>query len=263
MMRSGLRGGAPCVPVHRLLLAFLATTLVVGSGSAAPPQPALDVDIPVARLVDVPDAVLRAALEEALGKGAGEPITRGEMASLRELAVGGVKRLAGIEHAVNLVRLEVRRGEISDLAPLIGLTSLKELDLDDNVISDLGPLANLTALTSLTLDGNAIADVAPLAALTSLKSLALGGNAITEFEPLAGLSSLTSLELQSNDIADLAPLAGLTSLTALDLGFNDIADVAPLAGPDLAGVLGSSQQPHYGIRAAGRPLVADILGSPL
>ena len=207
---------------------------------------------PAAR-VAIPDAYLRKAVEEALGKAQGEPVTRGEMATLRTLSAElGVRELTGIEYATNLDRLCLAWGAISNLAPLAGLTSLSGLYLRGNAIVDISPLADLTSLTTLYLSRNPISDVAPLAGLTSLRTLLLhenaiadvslladltsltrlylGGNPISEVTPLASLTSLTELVLSDNEIVELGPLAGLTTLTSLRLWRNEIADVAPLAG---------------------------------
>ena len=182
-------------------------------------------------LVDIPDAALRRALEEALGKEEDAPITRGDMASLSDLTiVGGVDQLNGLEHAINLVHLVCDSGGVSDLMPLAGLEAMTTLSLHGNDIADIGPLAELRSLTWLGLDGNAISDIAPLAGLEALTSLNLSGNAISNIAPLAGLRSLTWLGLWGNTISDIAPLAGLRSLTWLGLWGNTISDIAPLAG---------------------------------
>ena len=131
-------------------------------------------------LVDIPDTTLRKAVEEALIKAPGDPITRGEMATLRKLVAvtgsetrallnsgNGVRQLTGIEHAVNLntISLSNRPGSLSkalpaaaitDLSPLADLTSLTDIHLDTHAISDLSPLSDLTALRTLSLESNEI-----------------------------------------------------------------------------------------------------------
>ena len=72
---------------------MLPFALPMASGTAAMAEPS-DPDA----LVDIPDAVLRRALEEELGKEEDEPITRGDMASLNRLRVGdGAGQLIGLE----------------------------------------------------------------------------------------------------------------------------------------------------------------------
>ena len=232
-------------------------------------------------LVDIPDQVLRRALEEELKKETDEPITRGDMALLTYLDVeGGADQLTGLEHAINLeylscssggvsdltplaelgslTALYLRRNAIVDVAPLAGLEALTGLDLSYNAIFDVAPLAGLEALTWLNLIGNAVADVAPLAELEALKFLYLSSNAIADVAPLAGLEALTVLFLGGNAIADAAPLAGLEALTVLNLGINAIADVAPLAGLEAL----TSLRLDYNAIADVAPLVAnDGLGN--
>ena len=181
-------------------------------------------------LVNIPDAGLRWAVEIALGKAPGEPITRGEMATIDYLSVDGLRRLTGIEYAVNLGFLDSQDGAITDLSPLAGLTSLTRLSLTYNAIRDVSPLAGLTSLTDLTLFVNEIVDISPLAGLTSLTYLSLDTNEIADVSPLAGLTSLTFLSLNTNEIADVSPLAGLTQLEHLGLSGNEIVDASTFAG---------------------------------
>ena len=153
-------------------------------------------------LVDIPDAILRQAVEKQLSKGVGVPITRGEMATLRSLTAvgvfpreGGVRDLTGIEYAFNLSSLIVNYGAISDLAPLAGLSSLKRLFLASNLVADVAPLADLTSLTLLRLQNNLIADVSPLQRLTSLSELRLSYNRISDLAPLVANKGLDSGDL--------------------------------------------------------------------
>ena len=211
-----------------LLFAFLAVTVAVGAWW----QPAFgEVEGNDSEtLVEIPDAALRKALEQALRKDSDEPITRGEMESLLTIRTSGVRQLTGIEYALNLQWLVLMNGTISDLGPLAGLESLTELDIYNNAVSDLGPLAGLESLTKLHLSNNAVSDLGPLAGLESLTTVYLSNNAVSELGPLAGLESLTLLWLYNNAVSDLGPLAGLESLTTLNLSNNAVSDLGPLAG---------------------------------
>ncbi len=226
------------VGVLAFLCAFLTTTLAAGATggdvgpSPAERQPALGAveaaDSETA--VHVPDAVLRKAVEEALGKEADEPITRGDMATLRRLEAQGVRQLTGIEYAVNLDLLGATDGTVSDLAPLSGLTSLRELWLHDNHrISDVGPLAGLNSLETLLLQKNGITDLAPLSGLRSLTRLYVGENPVTDLAPLSGLTSLRELGLFECPVSDLTPLSNLRSLSNLTLSGTEISDLTPLS----------------------------------
>ncbi len=182
--------------------------------------------------VAIPDARLRAAIADQLGKEGKAPITVDEMASLRRLDAqnSGIRDLTGLESATSLTELWLGNNDLSDLTPLAGLTNLTELFLHRNSIADLTPLAGLTNLTWLRLGGIGVSDLTPLAGLTNLTRLGLGSIGVSDLAPLAGLTNLTELSLDHSSIEDLTPLAGLTSLTELWLNGNAIANLRPLAG---------------------------------
>ena len=123
--------------------------------------------------VDIPDANLRRAIEDALGLARGTPITQLRLERLRRLVAqeSGISDLTGLEFAVNLSYLELGFNDITDISPLAGLTNLTNLGLWSNDIADFSPLAGLTNLTSLSLGSNDIADISPLAGLTNLTYL--------------------------------------------------------------------------------------------
>lgn len=170
--------------------------------------------ITVAQTVNVPDANLREAINEALGKAPNAQITANEMATLRELhAVSmDIKNLGGLEAAVNLERLNLNNNLISDLSPLTGLIKLRRLDLEENTISDLSPLEELINLDDLHIGPNLVSDISSLARLINLRHIRLHHNAISDLSPLAGLTKLESIGMSDNPLADLTPLSGLTNL---------------------------------------------------
>ena len=209
-------------------------------------------------VVSIPDAGLRGAIEEALGKTVGAAITQGELAGLTVLYADSreIQSLAGLECAIGLSNLDLTANRISDLTPLAGLTALEVLVLDGNPISDLSPLSGLTGLSKLLLqtltlqplpisdlsplsgltgltvlwvDGK-ISDLSPLSGLTALTELALQGSQISDLSPLSGLTGLSKLYLFGNQISDLSPLSGLSALSTLSLSVNQISDLAPLSG---------------------------------
>ena len=128
--------------------------------------------------VAIPDANLRAVIEDSFGKASGAPISRAEMATFTVLEApnSNISDLTGLEFATNLTRLDLgaervdrrevsstREGfvrersnlansnEISNLSPLSGLTKLEYLNLGNNLISDVSVLSGLTHLTYLDL----------------------------------------------------------------------------------------------------------------
>ncbi|MBI4612860.1 MAG: AAA family ATPase, partial [Planctomycetes bacterium] len=122
------------------------------------------------------------------------------------------------------------RTQVSDLAPLAGLSSLQGLDLTATEVCDLGPLARLSSLRRLDIEASEVSDLAPLAKLSSLQKLRFAGTPVSDLAPLAGLSSLRRLDLSGTEASDLAPLAGLSSLQRLDLEGTQVSDLAPLTG---------------------------------
>ena len=213
-----------------------------------------------AQTVHIPDPGLRAVIESALGKAAGDDITRSEMESLESLQarcryltlsekgwftplaehwvcettddtfVSSIKNLTGLEFATNLIELEFDKNQISDVTPLKNLINLTHLSLGINQISDVTPLKNLTNLIELDLLSNRISDATPLKNLTKLTHLSLRDNQISDATPLKDMIKLIYLSLRDNQqISDVSPLKNLVKLTYLNLDHNyKIIDVSPL-----------------------------------
>ncbi len=215
--------------------------------------------------VNIPDLNLRAVIEEALGKAAGDVITVEEMATLTSLIASNrdIQDLTGLESAINMEELWIGKNPISDLSPLAGLVNLIGLGAWETPISDLSslaglkklrwldfghsptdvnkdlignldltPLAGITSLRKLTFYACGIKDISPLAGLTGLIHLAVGGNrTITDASSVAGLINLEHLDFHHDSISDISPLVGLTKLKYLNLYDNRlISDVSPLEG---------------------------------
>ena len=184
----------------------------------------------------IPDANLRAAIEEALGKASGAPITQADMETLTILYArfSGIRDLTGLESATNLTRLSFWANEITDVSPLSDLTNLTYLELSFNDLTNAAPeaLSGLTNLTFLGLGGytNNITDVSPLSGLTNLTELWLFDLDISDVSALSGLTNLTDLSLRGNNITDVSALSGLTNLTRLWLLYNNITDISVLSG---------------------------------
>ena len=184
-------------------------------------------------VVSIPDANLRAAIETALGKTSGAPITQAEMLTLTELSApgAGISDLTGLEFAAYLTYLDTQYNySIRDISSLSGLTNLKTFYLGCNRFTNLSPLSGLTNLTDLNIGGNGFTDISSLSGLTNLTRLHLGNNNITDISPLSGLINLTELGLGGNDLTDLSSLSGLTNLTRLVLLSSNITDISPLSG---------------------------------
>ena len=183
--------------------------------------------------VYIPDANLRAAIAEALGKSPNAPITAEEMATLTRLVANnrGIQDLTGLEFAINLDDLLAHDNQISDLSPLSKLTNLRVLNIWHNPIESLSPIAGLSNLELITLIGDGgISDISPLAGLVKLRHFLTWGNPISDLSPLAGLTQLETLDICGSEASDISPLAKLTRLNKLYLVGNAISDVSPLSG---------------------------------
>ncbi len=178
----------------------------------------------------MPDANLREEVRAALGLSDSEALTQQAMTQLRRLHASWsqITNLTGLEHATNLIILELYNNSIGDISPLQNLTALTNLNLWNNSISDITPLQKLKSLTSLDIRNNSISDITPLQNLTALTGLHLGDNPINNIRALSNLRSLTTLGLRRSSISDISILSNLTVLTGLVLADNQISDITPL-----------------------------------
>ena len=173
-------------------------------------------------LVHIPDVNLRSAVEAALGKPAGALITAADMERLEPLIAddAGISNLRGLEHAINLERIELRHNAISDLSPLANLTRLNNIKLRGNRITDVSPLARLTNVGWLGLEENAITDLSPLKRLIKLNGIGIEGNPVSDVSPLASLTSLEGIRAWNTSISDFSPLANSLRLRWLEFSGN-------------------------------------------
>ncbi|MGV8150046.1 MAG: leucine-rich repeat domain-containing protein [Alkaliphilus sp.] len=118
----------------------------------------------VAGGIHIPDAGLEVAVREALSKSTGT-ITAADMEELIHLNAAqrfNIVDLTGLEYAINLITLDLRMNQITDIYPLGNLTNLVELVLFGNSITDITPLSRLISLDYLHLGWNQISDFTPL-----------------------------------------------------------------------------------------------------
>ena len=218
------------MPMTKLFLAFFVGFLLFAPLREVSPGP----NDPVS----IPDATLRAAIEQGLGKTSGDTITEAEMAGFTgEISVRSVSSLTGLEYATSVRKMEFTNSAITDLSPLADLTQLETLVLfHAGGLTDISPLKKLTALTTLSIrklnpsDTPSFSDISVLADLTQLKILYLNYNEIVNLSPLQKLTLLTELYLTGNKIVDISSLMDLTALVLLHLNENKITDISPLRG---------------------------------
>ena len=185
-----------------------------------------------AKVVDIPDPNLRAAIADALNIAHDAPITQEDMNRLTRLDMRdrGIANLRGLESATNLNFLMIADNPITDLSPIAGLAQLEHLHMWSIPRLDITPLSNLTSLRTLAIASCDIVDISPLATLTQLTELNLRYNQIIDISPLANLTNLETLQLNGNRITNVTALAGLTNLEFLEIQLNQITDHSPLDG---------------------------------
>ena len=197
-----------------------------------------------AQKVNIPDANLRTAVSETLGKAHRATITQADMAKLTHFIAhdANIRDLTGLEFATELEEIRCNNNLISDLSPLSTLTGLHTIEFRHNVIKDLSPVAGLINLRWLIVPYNLIADLSPVEGLVKLDGLDVGGNVITDFSPLSGLIKLKWVWISENPSADLSPLSGLISLTGFHSwgtpivsGLSDVAGLPKLTTLDICG----------------------------
>ncbi|MCY4569394.1 MAG: leucine-rich repeat domain-containing protein [Candidatus Poribacteria bacterium] len=184
-----------------------------------------------AQTVNIPDANLRAAVAETLGKAPRATITQADMAKLTHFIAhdANIRNLTGLEFATDLEEIRCNNNLISDLSPLSTLTGLHTVEFRHNVIKDLSAVAGLINLRWLVVPYNLIADLSPVKGLVKLHGLDIGGNVITDYSALSGLIKLERIWMGENPSADLSPLSGLISLTGYQSWGTPIFNVSALA----------------------------------
>jgi hypothetical protein len=171
--------------------------------------------------VHIPDANLKAAIEQTLGVTDPTPVDMLDLTSLAAYS-SNIADLTGLEYAANLTSLILSSNQISDISALSGLINLNQLILPENPLIDISPLGGLTNLYSLNLSTTQISNISALSGLTNLSRLIIGFNQISDISVLSGLANLNWLNIGVNQISDISALSGLTNLTNLYMGNNPL-----------------------------------------
>ena len=135
-----------------------------------------------------------------------------------EIAYGDISDddLELLAQCTNLQVLVLDYQQITDLAPLANLP-LEYLSLTGNQVSNLAPLSGLTELQVLDLGENPVRSVEALAGLTALQDVTLEATGITTVEVFEG-SSIQSLNVRGTWITDFSPLESCSRLSRLIIG---------------------------------------------
>ena len=109
-----------------------------------------------AQKVNIPDANLRTALEQALGKAVGDAITEAELGGLRQLDARNksIATLTGLEKATGLRSLNLKGNSISDISPVVNLPRLRLLVIENNPLSYASLYTHIPAIERATANRN-------------------------------------------------------------------------------------------------------------
>lgn len=156
--------------------------------------------LPRGEIVSFPDKNLEAAVKENLH--IDRDLFESDLEGLTFLFAPeyGIKKISGLEKAVNLKYLTLYYNEITDLKPLASLTKLEHIDLDTNKIKNISPLAGLTKLNTLWLNDNPISNIDTLSKLEYLENLFLHNTSITSLKALENLDHISTITLEGTNI---------------------------------------------------------------
>ncbi|EFR87895.1 cell wall anchor domain-containing protein, partial [Listeria marthii FSL S4-120] len=186
-------------------------------------------------IVNVPDAELKAQLNQAMGNAATADITKAQISGLESISLSGsITDLTGLEAATNLKTLTINTKTITNYEAIAKLPNLDSLwiqnsDLTSSLLPDLNGLTNLTtmSLSNNKLDNSVYPKIKNL---PNLASLDLSGNkAITNFSELQSLVNLTSLNVTNCQIDDLSGLDAFPKLTNYNGGGQQFAPMEATA----------------------------------
>lgn len=103
-------------------------------------------------IVNIPDQYLKKALAKTLGQDESLDITKTQLESIITFDARSQKNISsleGLQYCTNLRRIELGRGSVSDLTPLLGLSDLVYIDLRSQNITDIRPLTESSTLNNL------------------------------------------------------------------------------------------------------------------
>ena len=219
-------------------------TVTVGSSYTAPTIQFTAPDS--SDVVSIPDDNLRTYLEGEVFGGWTEPITEHMMASVTyidyyysdegyyfAIANAPISDLTGLEHAVNLLEIDLRGHDVSSLTPLANLPRLRTVTMSANPLTNIDTLSMLPSLTTIEIQNSQISSL-PATLPPGITSIYLDGNLITDISVLATLTNLEYVSLNDNQIADMSALAALTRAERIELSNNSISAVPALHLPSLS-----------------------------
>jgi len=162
------------------------------------------VELAADEVITFPDRNFERAVRSSISKQVGD-ITLKDVQGVRQLVLGEIKSMEGIQYFTNLITLNIVLLEVEDLTLLKGLQNLQVLGISHSQVKDFQAISSLKNLTKLELQQNKIEDISPLAELPKLLSLDIKENQVKDISALSKLTTLTSLFLGGNPITDFTP----------------------------------------------------------
>ncbi len=189
-------------------------------------------DLGVLGLTELPDELFELDHLERLNLGSGYYDEKGNWK--RAQSDLGINQfdvdLERLQTLPSLIQLHLRSVNISDLAPIAGLTQLQTLHCSGTQVSKLDPIAGLTQLQSLNCSDTQVSDLDPIAGLTQLTTLDCSRTQVSKLDPIAGLTQLQTLYCWGTQVNKLDPIAGLTQLKTLFCSHTKVSNLEPIAG---------------------------------
>lgn len=177
------------------------------------------------------EPLIEEAARAALNKGAQEPVTYRDLASVTQLHIIGLQ----IYSDDSEIWFDGENTWVYD-------ADMREAGLyaQQGTISSLEDIMNMPNLTTLCLYRQQISDISLLKD-TAIRQLGIGYNPLTDLSPLEGNTSIRSLNAACLDLSDtqvLSTLSGLQSLNISDTGIASLAglEACPLETLNLFGL---------------------------
>lgn len=175
------------------------------------------------------DKVLEDAIKKQLNV-QNRNLSTDDMKKLTELTISEdtIYSLEGIQYAINLKKLNIKKSNIISLRPLSKLYLLEELSIESSKIKDIDFIEDLTNLKTLTLKNGYIENIKTIGSLRRLSYLDLSGNKIRRLDSIRGLYGLKHLDLHNNLIEDVFNLGDLRKIQVCNLNNNLINKISPV-----------------------------------
>lgn len=200
--------------VALVMVAFMLVTVPVLEGEPAK----------AATVVNIPDANLKAGINDWLGQAADADITDAQLAAMSGFSAEGVNDLTGIEYCTNLTYLTLSGGDSNlDLSKLSSLKKVKNLYLEDIKSTDYSPVSSMSGLESLGINDSDITKLPDMSAAPNLTLLNLVGNeSLTDISTIKNCSKVESIYFsyfsgQNLSLSDITPLKNMNSIKNLYL----------------------------------------------